>query len=61
MHVCGGGRGAETWKVLPEWFAFYKLAWFQLAFSVYIQPWQNHHRKDHGSKIITIIFKTLCS
>jgi hypothetical protein len=56
---------AETWKVLPEWFAFNKLAWFQLTFllvkflyskithpPVHIQPWQNDHRKDHGSKII---------
>jgi hypothetical protein len=23
---------AETYKVLPEWFAFHKLAWFQIIF-----------------------------
>jgi hypothetical protein len=56
----------ETWKDLPEWFAFHRLAWFQLTFllakvlyskithlPVHIQPWQKHHRKHHGSKTTT--------
>jgi hypothetical protein len=64
--MCGCAR-TETWKVLPEWFAFHKLAWFQLTFllaeflysithlPVHIQPWQNRLTKDHGSKIIILM------
>jgi hypothetical protein len=65
------GVRTETWKVLPEWFVFYKLAWFQLTFllakvlyikithlPVHIKPWQNHHRKQNGSKTTTTMTKT---
>jgi hypothetical protein len=38
MRVCGGGRGAETLKALPEWFHFINLlgssSHFQFTFNL---------------------------
>jgi hypothetical protein len=62
---------AETWKVLPKWFTFPKLSGSRSHFSlhnffiarqlpVHIQPWHNHRRKDHGSKMIIIIIIIIC-